>query len=382
MNLQHSITGRSLLGAIGFLFCLGTIPCAVASPSGSANQMAEAAIAFVASLDDELKGSALFSLESDDRATWSNLPIIMVEPRGLLIGDMNDEQRKATHALLRASMSSQGYAKVAGVMWLDDVLRDIEQRSLDNESEKIKDPFRKAMLNSRSSGNYAVAIFGDPGDGDWGWKLAGHHLAVNFTVSGNRVGFTPIFLGSNPMAIESGRYAGRMVLSHEGQRGVDLMQSLSKAQQQAAVIHPDVARDVFEGPGRRASLAKFEGLAADELSDDQMQLLRLLVREYLENVDHDAAAAQLALIEQDGWGELWFSWRGSADIAERFYYRVHGPRLLIEYVRQNENHDHSIMRDPVNDYGEDWLERHYEENHPTLEEALQDTRRRADEQYN
>jgi hypothetical protein len=344
--------------------------------------MAEAATTFVASLDDELKGSALFSLESDDRATWSNLPIIMVEPRGLLIGDMNDKQRKATHALLRASMSSQGYAKVAGVMWLDDVLRNIEQRSLDSESETTKDPFRKAMLNSRSSGNYAVAIFGDPGDGDWGWKLAGHHLAVNFTVSGNRVGFTPIFLGSNPMAIESGRYAGRMVLSHEGQRGIDLMQSLSKAQQQAAVIHPDVARDVFEGPGRRASLAKFEGLAADELSDDQMQLLRLLVREYLENVDYGAAAAQLALIEQDGWGELWFSWRGSTDIAERFYYRVHGPRLLIEYVRQNENHDHSIMRDPVNDYGEDWLERHYEENHPTLEEALQDTRRRADEQYN
>jgi hypothetical protein len=332
--------------------------------------MAEAAITFIAELDDKLRGSALFSLDSDERATWSNWPIVMVEPRGLLIRDMNDEQRKATHALLRASMSSQGYAKVAGVMWLDDVLRDIEQRSIDNESETAIDPFLNAIADSRSSGNYAVAIFGDPGDGDWGWKLAGHHLAVNFTVSGNRVGFTPIFLGSNPMAIESGRYAGRMVLSHEGQRGVDLMQSLSKAQQQTAVIHPEVARDVFEG------------LAASELSGHQMQLLRLLIREYLENVDYDAAAAQFELIEQVGWGELWFSWRGSADIAEKFYYRVHGPRLLIEYTRQNENHDHSIMRDPANDYGEDWLEQHYKENHPTLEQAMQDTRRRAAEQYN
>jgi hypothetical protein len=183
------------------------------------------------------------------------------------------------------------------------------------------------------------------------------------------------------MAIESGRYAGRMVLSHEGQRGVDLMQSLDEAQQQTALIHPEVARDIFEGPGRRASLAEFEGLAADELSDRQMRLLRLLVREYLENVDYDAAAAQLELIEQDGWDELWFSWRGAVDIDDKFYYRVHGPRLLIEYVRQSENHDHSILRDPVNDYGEDWLEQHYKEKHPTLEQAIQDARRRATEQY-
>ena len=35
--------------------------------------------------------------------------------------------------------------------------------------------------------------------------------------------------------------------------------------------------------------------------------------------------------------ELWFSWRGPLDPAGRFYYRVHGPRLLIEYNRQDAN---------------------------------------------
>lgn len=344
--------------------------------------MSSAAATLVASLDDKQRDSALFSLETEERASWSNLPVLMFEPSGLMIRDMNDEQRKATHALLRASMSSQGYAKVAGVMWLDDVLGEIEQASLDNDSEAGSDPYRKAMADTRSSGNYAVAIFGDPGDGDWAWKIAGHHLAANFTVSGNRVGFTPTFLGSSPMTVESGRYAGRMVLSHEGQRGIELMQSLGKSQQRTAVIHPEVARDVFEGPGRRASLAKFEGLKADELTGRQMHLLRLLIREYLGNVDDDAAAAQLELIEEAGWGELWFSWRGPVDIAEKFYYRVHGPRLLIEYIRQNENHDHSIMRDPANDYGEAWLEKHYKENHPTLEQAIKDTRRRVDNRHN
>jgi len=382
MNPQHLTSGRSIGIIFGFLCCWGAIPCASADSTASADQMAKAATAFVATLDDKQRDFALFSLDADERAAWSNLPIIMFEPNGLLIGDMNDEQRKATHTLLRASMSSQGYAKVAGVMWLDDVLGEIEQISIDDESEAASDPFRKAMADSRSSGNYAVALFGDPGDGDWGWKIAGHHLAVNFTVSGNRVGFTPIFLGSNPMSIESGRYSGRMVLSHEGQRGIDLMQSLGKSQQQTAIIHAEVARDIFEGPGRRASLAKFEGLKADQLSDRQTHLLRLLVHEYLGNVDYDAAAAQLELIQDAGWGELWFSWRGPVDVAGKFYYRVHGPRLLIEYTRQNENHDHSIMRDPVNDYGEDWLEKHYEENHPTLEQAIKDTRRRVDERNN
>ncbi len=381
MNLQYLISGRSIGVIVGLLGCWGAIPCANADSSISANQMATAATTLAESLDDSQREVALLPLDTDERASWSNLPIVMFEPSGLLIRDMSDEQRKATHALLRASLSSQGYAKVAGVMWLDDVLGEIEQLSIDNETGASNTRYRQAMADSRSSGNYAVAIFGDPGDGNWGWKLAGHHLAVNFTVSGDRVGFTPTFLGSSPMAIDSGRYSGRMVLSHEGERGIQLMQSLSESQQQSAIIAPELARDIFEGPGRRASLARFEGLKTDELSSRQMHLLRNLIREYLGNVDYDAAAAQLKLIEEHGWGELWFSWRGPVDVAGKFYYRVHGPRLLIEYNRQNENHDHSIMRDPANDYGEDWLEEHYKENHPTLEQAIRDTRRRVEDQH-
>ena len=74
---------------------------------------------------------------------------------------------------------------------------------------------------------------------------------------------------------------------------------------------------------------------------------------------------------------MWFSWRGPLDPAGRFYYRVHGPRILIEYSRQDENHDHTIVRDPKNDYGEDWLGKHYEEHHPSMEEAMENARRPA-----
>ena len=372
---QHKCSGFVLL------VCLGLSVGSHANPMSNAAQMSDAAQSLIATLADEQRDVALASIDTNERATWSNLPIFMVQPGGLLIKDMSDEQRRALHALLRASMSSQGYNKAAGVIWLDDVLREIDQHALDQDPDAAKDPFRKALVATRDSGNFAFAIYGEPGEGDWGWKLAGHHLAMNFTVSNDRISFTPTFFGSNPMTIESGPYAGRMVLPHEGQRGIDLMLSLNAEQKQTALIHSEVASDVFEGPGRRASLDKFEGLRAGELSAEQMRLLRVLVLEYIGNVDHEAAAAQLEQIENAGWEELWFSWRGPVDATQAFYYRVHGPRLLIEYNRQNANHDHSIMRDPVNDYGEDWLERHYEEHHPTLQEAIQDSRRRAEQEY-
>jgi hypothetical protein len=350
---------------------------ALPSHAHSAGKMTAAANTLLVTLDADQREDTVLPLRGDERATWSNLPIIMVTPKGILVGDMSDAQRLALHDLIRASMSSQGYGKAAGIMRLDDMLHELETARLQDDPEGRDDPFRKAFVATRSSGNYAFALFGDPAGGDWGWKLAGHHFAVNFTVSDGRVGFTPMFVGSNPITIESGPYAGWMAMPHEASRGIDLMLSLTDAQKKAATIADVVADDVFEGPGRRASLEKYEGLKADELSVAQMRLLRALITEYVGNVDFDSAAAQLALIDEAGWDELWFSWRGPVDLHGKFYFRVHGPRLLIEYNRQDPTHDHSVMRDPLNDYGEDWLEHHYKEYHPSLEEAIEAARQRA-----
>ncbi len=361
---------RTLITAAILSCCLVTVSLAADSlpaHAQSATQMTSAAKAFIATLDEGQRDSTVLPLHVDERATWSNLPIIMVQPDGLLVGDMNDDQRLALHDLLRASMSSQGYAKISSIMRLDDILYDIESARIENDPEWRNNPRRREFVNTRSSGNYAVAVFGEPGDGDWGWKLAGHHGAVNFTAADGRVGFTPMFVGSNPATIDTGPYAGWMALPHEASRGIEFMQSLSDTQQSVAKIHDVVADDVFEGPGRRASLAKFEGLKTNELSIAQMRLLRALVIEYVGNVDFDSAEAQLELINEAGWDELWFSWQGPVDLHGEFYFRVHGPRLLIEYNRQNPNHDHSVMRDPKNDYGEDWLEHHYKEFHRTVQ---------------
>jgi hypothetical protein len=62
-------------------------------------------------------------------------------------------------------------------------------------------------------------------------------------------------------------------------------------------------------------------------------------------------------------------WWGPTDNpAARYMFRVYGPSILIDYVREKSsdrgyNHVHSIARDPSNDYGSEWLKHHYEEAH-------------------
>ena len=343
----------------------------VANPSSSAEQMKKSAAALIATLSAEEHEKGMFALTDEKaRTMWSNLPASIVERQGLRAGDLTEDQRRLLHDLIRASTSSQGYLKVVGIMWLDDILH---EQSLERLEQSGNDEFFARLVESWHSDNYWFSFFGDPTkDARWAWMLSGHHLAANFTVVENQVAFTPLFLGAEPYEIEKGSYAGWRVLSHEVERGFALLQSLTEAQRQQAVLAAEIPRDVLEGPGRKASLASFEGLAADAFTDDQKKLLWHLVQEYVQNADHDAAEAQLEKIERDGFDKLYFSWIGPTDdIAKRYYYRVHGPSILIEYIRERgvggnqgaANHIHSIVRDPSNDYGEDWLELHYKEHH-------------------
>lgn len=357
---------------------IATASTARAHEHGGGARMAEAAQTLLRSLSDEQRAAVQFSLDAAERGSWSNLPVLAVPPSGVLMKDMDDAQRRAVHELLRASMSSQGYAKFTGVMQLDDVLHEMAQASLAATPVAERRPGSEVFLAARDATNYAVAIFGEPGAATWGWRLAGHHAAANYTVSEGRVAFTPTFLGSSPRVIETGSYAGAMALPHEGDRGLRLMEALTPAQRERARVAEELPDGIFAGPGRKDSLTEFEGLPASALDAAQRRLLEVLVEEYVRNVDFEAADQQMQAIEEAGWNTVWFSWRGPVDPAGRFYYRVHGPRVLIEYNRVDRNHDHSIVRDPANDYGADWLGRHLEEHHPTGEEIREGMRQRIE----
>lgn len=338
------------------------------SEEASARQMAEAAGAFLATLSPEQRAAAHFPFDADSvRTHWSNLPASIVERSGVRVGDMSDLQRRRLHHLLRASTSSQGYQKMAGVIRLDEMLHEEAKAAVSRGERRLPSD----LVESWTSANYWVALFGHPGDDStWGWQLSGHHLAANFTVVDGRLSFTPLFLGAEPYEILHGLDAGWRVLAHEAERGFELLQALDERQRARAVLDAEIPRDVLAGPGRKGSLTEFAGLPASAFTDAQRVLLWALVEEYVANADHDAAGVQLTKIQQDGLDQLHFAWMGPVDdVAARYYYRVHGPSVLIEYVVERgvggatANHVHSIIRDPSNDYGEDWLGRHYQEHH-------------------
>lgn len=54
--------------------------------------------------------------------------------------------------------------------------------------------------------------------------------------------------------------------------------------------------------------------------------------------------------------ETRFAWHGPTDGGGSVYYRIQGPRLLIEFSTQGNlgddaGHNHSVYRDPTREYG-------------------------------
>ncbi|MYA33872.1 MAG: DUF3500 domain-containing protein [Gemmatimonadales bacterium] len=349
---------------------LSDTPSSAAPPAAtgtSPERMAGTARNFLAALSPEQREAAVFAFDADaERTGWSNLPASIVTRSGVRLGDLTDEQRRRLHHLLRASTSSQGYQKVAGVIRLDEVLHEEASAAVESGEDRIPE----RLLESWTSANYWIAVFGQPGDPAWGWLVNGHHMAASFTVVDDRIAFTPLFLGAEPHEIERGLEAGWRVLANEGERGWRLLQALSAEQRAVAVLGGEIPFDVLAGPGRKGSLSEFSGIQASSLNEVQRTLMWELVEEFAGNADHAAADAQLEKIRADGLEALHFAWIGPTDDQmARYYYRVHGPSVLIEYIVEEgvggnaANHVHSIMRDPGNDYGEDWLGKHYEEHH-------------------
>jgi hypothetical protein len=333
---------------------LGPVPTAVTS----ARQMTDAARALLATLTDAELDRTLFALDADERSHWSNVPYQAHHRPGLRFGDLDREAMLRVHDLLRASLSSQGYQKVAGIIRLDDINRAQQVARLTPDATA----YAKAQAESFGSGNYFVLFFGDPRtDARWGWLVQGHHLAVSFTVSDGKTAFLPMFVGATPLAVEEDVETGWSALAQEVTRGVELMTALTESQKRIAISPAEVPEDVLNGVGNKHRFTAAEGLRAADMTAEQRRLLRALVEEYVENADFDAADEQLAAIERAGWENVSFTWRGAVgDLAEPFYYRVQGPRLIIE-LRNTANHVHTITRDPTNDYGEAWLGLAYRE---------------------
>ena len=83
------------------------------------------------------------------------------------------------------------------------------------------------------------------------------------------------------------------------------------------------------------------------MTAEQRRLLRALVEEYVEQRGLRRRRRATRGDRRGGLGRSSRS-RGAAsvgDLDEPFYYRVQGPRIIIE-LRNTENHVHTVTRDP------------------------------------
>lgn len=297
-------------------------------------KIVDATAAFLATLDDAQRGKVSFDFnDAAQRKRWSNLPVNMVERRGLRLGDLKPNQRDAVMTLLATALSRMGYEKVIGIIESDEALKQQGGRS--------SPPFGRD--------EFYVSILGKPSAVQpWMIQFGGHHLALNLTIAGEQGILTPSLIAVQPAQFTLGGKSYRP-MGRETDKALELVQALSDEQRQQAVLGSQM-RDLVLGPGHDGETIQPEGLKAAALNEAQRKLLLDLIAEWSGIIHDSAAAAKLAEIKAN-LAETWFAWSGPLE-AGKAYFRVQGPTIIIEFAPQRSaSHLHSMYRDPTNDYG-------------------------------
>lgn len=314
---------------------------AAATPAA---EMAGAARALLAALDEPQRARATFEMKDAERENWHIIPR---ERKGLTWKDMNPAQRHLATALLASGLSQRGFVKATTIMSLEQILLELEQG---------KGP-------RRDPENYFWSIFGQPSDeGTWGWRVEGHHVSLNFTiVDGRHISSTPSMFGTNPAEVREGPRKGLRVMGAEEDLGRELFRSLDDGQKKVALIMAEAPPETLTIAIRKGLPLTPTGIEAAHMNPEQVKLLRRVIEEYVRRARPEVADADLAEIDKAGFGRVTFGWAGSDAPRKGHYYRIQGPTFLLEYdnTQNNANHVHAVWREFKGDFGFDVLAEHY-----------------------
>lgn len=310
--------------------------------------MYQAAKAALATFSDQ--SNLIYEFQSEDQFKWHVYP---KEDRiGRRYSEMTSEQKEATQALLNSALSEVGEEQIAAIMALEEVVRVMEGR---DETDDFRQPEK-----------YFLAFFGEPSLTDhWGWRFEGHHVSLNFSIIGEDVSVTPTAIGSNPGVVTSGPSEGLEILKEEQALARTLMKSFDEAQQAIALYDEEAPGELLTGFENKemAPIKQGIGLPYLDMTTEQQQILEELLLMNMGKLEADLVDPQVSRMEAaGGLDSLRFIWMGGLERGDPHYYRIDGPTLVIEYdnVQNEANHIHIVWRDPDNDFGADYLKRHYE----------------------
>lgn len=361
----------------------------------TAERMASAATDLLAALDSTQQTSIRFPFPHDDERTlWFYTP---TDHGGVPLSEMSPGQQQKAHRLVASGLSTGAYVTASTIMGLENALDAHEGWRTRFVSERGRDPAR-----------YYVSVFGEPGARAWGWRFGGHHISLNYTIlDGALISPTPTFFGADPAESQLVGRSTLRPLAGETDVAFELVRSLTPEQRAQALISPVPPLDLVQGNRARvedgalpldlgqifrgelpedrrgqvgsanarmaeqigltpAHLEKLryspspKGVPARALDAGQADGLRELIGLYLDRMPDEVAAVERQRIAAV-FDQVHFAWAGGTEPRGPHYYRLQGPRFLIEYdnTQRDANHIHSAWRDPEADFGRNLLAEHY-----------------------
>lgn len=376
----------------------------------TADDMAEAALGWLDTLTAEQRAVAVGPVPGPDpsadaeRRRWFYTP---TDHGGLTLHEQRPAQQRAAMRVVASGLSRAGFVTVATVMGLENVLDHGEGFQALFDRERGRDP-----------GLYYPRVFGEPGGAPthssprrrettpapWGWRFGGHHVSLhNLVVDGRVKATTPCFIGADPA---SAPLLGGVLRPLAGPEDLarELVRSLSPALAADALLVPRAPTDIVGGnrtvlaegdraiplagiwrgrfgdPAAQQGLeatsdaqevaaglddadhralaltAAPKGVAAAGFDAGQRELLRAVLGTYLGRVP-DEVSPPVRYADDDALDAVHLAWAGSTAPGEPHYYRLQGPRLLVEFdnTQRHVNHAHAAWRDPSSDFGLDVL---------------------------
>lgn len=368
--------------------------------------MAEAAGAWLGSLDADQRAVAhgaapvYDDLVDAERRRWFYTP---TDHGGLSVHLQHPAQQRAAMTLVATGLSLAGYVTVATTMSLENVLDRVEGFVTQYDRQRGRDP-----------GLYYLRVFGEPGGAaPWGWRFGGHHVSLNnLVVDGELVATTPCFIGADPASSPLLGGAVNRPLGRVEDLARELVHSLSPELAARAIILDKAPSDLVTG--NRTAVAEGDqviplvgvwrdarfiddteqaklqllsdaldeaagltvddhrtiqytatpkGVAGRDLDSAQRELLLALLGTYFGRVPD--SVSPLTSYDDPALDAVHLAWAGSIDAGRPHYYRLHGPRLLIEWdnTQRGADHAHSVWRDPEADFGLDVLAQHRAAHH-------------------
>jgi hypothetical protein len=153
---------------------------------------------------------------------------------------------------------------------------------------------RQMEDDSGGFGEYAVAIFGEPGKGNFQWEMTGRHLTMR--ADGNSVGQRAF---GGPIVYGHGEEddLSKNMFHYQVQRANEVFAALDPEQRKRALL--EKAPNESNVPLRDAK-AEFPGIAAADLSSDQKELFESVIKTILAPYRQEDVDEVLAILKETG----------------------------------------------------------------------------------